>query len=581
MNDIRQKLEDEVLPFVRKPARYIGGEINASARPRAEVKLLLSYPDVYEVGMSHLGLRLLYDIVNRLEWAGAERAFAAWGEMEALLKEKGIPLYSLETFTPAAEFDIWGFSLQAELTYTNILAMLDLAGLPVKAEDRSWPGSPLVLGGGAGTTNPEPLADFFDLFLIGDGEEAIVEIMAAYRELVRGGRGEGMKKEELLKALVERVPGLYAPVLYRPLPERGGPLAPVSPKVPARVARRKVDDLNRTRIENPILPVTEVVHDRAVVEVMRGCKRGCRFCQASWINRPVREKEAETVIEEARRLVEASGWEEVSLLSLSSGDYRGIEKVMNKLSPELAARHVSLSLPSLNVESVDKKIFEEIKRVRKSGVTMAPEAAGKRLQGVINKKLDPDLLWEIGRELKAMGWRLIKLYFMIGLPTERREDVEAIAETIDRFSRWGGQLNVTVSNFVPKPGTPFQWAPMAGEEEIKEKQKLIRDRVRSRRVNLKFRPAPLSRIEAILARGGREVGRALQAAWEAGCRFDGWEEGFSYRKWLEALRRAGIDPDESLKSTVYETPLPWSHIEAGVSNEILVKEAKKAMEKAE
>jgi len=572
--NIREKLEKDVLPFVERPARYIGGEINAAVRPDVEVSLLLSYPDLYEVGMSHHGLHILYDIVNRLSWAGAERTYAVWKDMEAALRRQRIPLFSLESFRPAAEFDIWGFSLQVELTYTNILTMLDLAGLPLAAGDRPWPGFPLILGGGAGAFNPEPLADFFDLFLIGDGEEAIVEILAAYREI------GAEKKEDLLAALVSRVPGLYAPSLYRVEYDESGlfrRILPIDPQAPARIEKRVLRELDSSRIERPLIPVTQIVHDRAVVEIMRGCKRGCRFCQAGWVGRPVREKSGEVIIRQVENLAEEGGFEEVSLLSLSAGDYREIERMLEELSPRLAERKVSLSLPSLNVASVNERILRELRRLRRSGITMAPEAATPRLQRVIKKFVDADYLWEISGKIKELGWRLIKLYFMIGLPTETEDDVTAITEVINRISRWGGNLNVTISNFVPKAATPFQWSPMEEAGSVIRKKGILRRLVPSRRVRLKFHPVELSRIEGILARGDRLLGSVLRAAWEEGCRFDGWKECFDEDKWARAFQRAEIPMDRYLAFPYdYHDALPWDHIGTGVAKETLIREARRA-----
>jgi radical SAM family uncharacterized protein len=579
--NLREEIE-KILPFVERPARYIGGEINSARRPGAEIRLLLSYPDLYEVGMSHHGLAILYDIVNRSSAASAERAFAPARDMEAALRRAGLPLPSLETFTPAGDFDIWGFSLQVELTYTNVLTMLDLAGLPLLARDRPWPRYPLILGGGVGTLNPEPLADFFDLFLIGDGEEAIEEIIAAYRPW-KARRGEpGLTKNEVLAGLVRSVDGLYGPALYGrengPDGTRRHPV-PREPGIPERIEKRVSGDLDRSRVERPLIPVTEIVHDRGVVEIMRGCKRGCRFCQAGWTGRPVREKSPAAVKEQALSLSRDWGYEEVSLLSLSSGDYREIEDLLRTLSPALAVRSGHLALPSLNVATVSEGMLEELSRLKKTGITLAPEAGSVRLQKAIGKDLDPDRLWEIGRQLHRRGWRLLKLYFMIGLPTETEEDIRELARLINRMAGWGGKLNVTISNFVPRPGTPFQWEAMAGPAAINARKNLIRDSVASRKVKLKFRPVEVSRLEGAIARGDRRLGGVIRRAWEAGCRFDGWSESFRFDKWERAFADAGVAIDDYLKAAAgFSEPLPWDHIGTGVDREVLIREAKKARE---
>lgn len=575
-------LSEEILPRVNRPARYIGGEVNSALPANPEVRLLLSYPDVYEVGMSHLGLRILYDLVNRMGWAAAERAFAFGPDMEKLCRRAGIGIYSLETFTPAAEFDVWGFSLQAELTYTNLLNMIDLAGLPRRARDRDLRRHPLLLGGGAAVYNPEPLAEFFDLFLVGDAEESLPELLSALRSL--GKERKSVGREEFLAALVERVKGLYAPALYRPRYDRSGrfrEIVPLNPNVPPVIEKRVLGNLDRSGVVRPLVPLTEIVHDRDVVEIMRGCPRRCRFCQAGWTSRPVRRKAGGVVISQALALNRASGHREVSLLSLSSGDWRGIESLLEDLSARLAPEQVSLSLPSLNINSFEPAFLAGLKKVRKSGLTLAPEAASLRLQKLINKPLEVGRIEKIALESHRRGWRLLKLYFMVGLPTETEEDVLEIASYINRLSRWGGGLNVTISNFVPKAATPFQWADFLPPSELERRHLLIKRSVPGGKVKLKIRQSFVSLIEAIIARGDRRAGDLIEEAWKLGCRFDDWSEYFQPSAWKEALERSGIQPSACF-SFPYEPGdnLPWSHIGSGVTDKVLAGEWGRALKNA-
>lgn len=575
-------LAEEILPRVTRPARYIGGEINASKSDSAEVRLLLSYPDVYEVGMSHLGIRILYELVNRTGWAAAERAFAFWPDMEKISRRAGLGLYSLESFRPASSFDVWGFSLQAELTYTNVLNMIDLAGLPLRSREREFGKHPLILGGGAGAYNPEPLADFFDLFLVGDAERSLPEMLAGIRDFKR--RGGSVSKREMLAGLTREVKGLYAPSLYRPAYDASGrfrEIVPLASGLPELIEKRVFRDLNRSGVSRALIPLTEIIHDRDVVEIMRGCPRGCRFCQASWTARPVRKKKIETVVSQALNANRSSGYREVSLLSLSSGDYPRIGNLLSDLAGRLAPRKASLSLPSLNVNSFNPSILEGLSGVRKSSITLAPEAASSRLRRLINKPLEDGKLEEIFRQARGRGWRLLKLYFMVGLPAENDEDAAEIATFVNRLSGWGGELNVTISNFVPKAGTPLQWADFLPPEELARRQSLAAGSLSRGKVRFKFRDPFASMIEAIIARGDRRCGRLLEEAWKGGCRFDDWRECFNPELWRKALTRSGTEPGR-----VFDFPyspgekLPWSHIGSGVTEKVLSGEWRRALKAA-
>jgi len=573
-----------ILPRVSRPARYTGGEWNSVVKDweRTPVKVALAYPDVYEVGMSNLGLAILYDILNRQPHVLAERVYAPWPDMEAWMRRSGLPLFSLETRHPLRQFDILGFSLQYELTFTNVLNMLDLAGIPLLAAERDEE-HPLVIAGGSCAYNPEPMADFLDLFVIGEGEEVILELVETYREWKEAGG----TKEELLRRLAQ-IEGVYVPSFYETSYRPDGTLAAVKPLVAeARPkVRKRIVPILPPPPTRPIVPYLEIVHDRAMVEIQRGCTRGCRFCQAGMIYRPVRERPLEEILQAVEGIFQSTGYEEVALVSLSSTDYTRIEELVRELASRYQDPPTSISLPSLRLDSFSVELAEITQSGRKTGLTFAPEAGTARLREVINKGIAEEDLLRVAETAFSRGWHRIKLYFMIGLPTETLDDVAAIGGLVrkvrDIGRRYQGrrtEVAVSVATFVPKPHTPFQWVPLMEEKALRERHQLLQRAIRGRGLRLSWHDPQSTLLEAVFSRGDRRLGKVLLRAWELGARFDAWGEHFRFDLWQRAFAEAGLNPDfYARRERPLDELLPWDHIDTGVEKRFLIEEYRRALE---
>lgn len=579
---------EQLLLKVQKPSRYIGGEHGSIVKDKSkiDVRFAFCFPDVYDVGMSHLGMKILYGLKNARENYWCERVFAPEKDFEALMRENDIPLYGLESLEPIKDFDFIGFTLQYELCYTNVLNMLDLAGLPVFARDRT-DGMPIVVGGGPCVCNAEPLADFFDIFILGEGEEVNMELLELYETMKKSGNA---KYEFLLEA--SKIEGVYVPAFYDIAYNNDGTVASISPNVPqapATIKKRVIKDFNSVYYpEGFVVPFTSIVHDRSVVEVLRGCIRGCRFCQAGFIYRPFREKSIDTVTKEVRCLCEQTGYEEVSLSSLSTSDYTQIQSLLENLVEYTDKENVSLSLPSLRIDNFSEELLEKIQSVRKSGLTFAPEAGTQRLRDVINKNVTEEEIMNTCRVAFEGGYTKVKLYFMLGLPDETLDDVEGIASLCERItdmfysikSPMRGkhiQISISTATFVPKPFTPFEFEPQATREDISQKQKHLMDRLNPKKVRYSWNNQDISVLEAVLARGDRRLCEAVYTAWKKGCTLDGWDEHFNFNLWKEAFDECNIDVEfYANRRKSYDEIMPWSHLDYLVSHKFFVNENIKA-----
>lgn len=579
------RISDDILFKVEKPARYVGGEINSynKDKDKVDIRYAFCFPDVYEVGMSHLGMKILYYILNEREDTYCERVFAPWPDMEGLMRKNNISLYGLESKDPIKDFDFIGFTLQYEMSYTNILNMLDLSGIPVRASERGEE-DPIIMCGGPCAYNPEPLYDIADFFALGEGEEQMHEIMDLYKKY------KGKKKEFLRE--VSHIKGIYVPSLYDVDYNEDGTIKEFKPlyeDVPAKIQKRIVKNFNDVVYPDKlIVPYTDIVHDRIVLETFRGCTRGCRFCQAGIIYRPVREKKTDRLLELAEQLIKNTGYSEISLSSLSICDYSDLQNLIYGLIEKYEKDKVGVSLPSLRIDSFSVDLINEIQKVRKTGLTFAPEAGTQRMRDVINKGVTEENLMNSAKSAFESGWSTIKLYFMIGLPYETIEDVVGIADLAEKvvdqyFSvpkekrKKGLKVNVSTSIFVPKPFTPFQWVPQIKMEDVREEIKELRSAIKNRSISYNWHETPVSYLEAIFARGDRRLCDVLVEAFRRGAKFDGWSEYFDFELWMEAFKACGVDGDfYSYRERSYDEILPWDFIDVGVNKEFLIKENERA-----
>lgn len=584
-----KKEVEKILQYVQKPARYAGGELNCVVKDAGKVDLRYAFcfPDLYEIGMSHLGMKILYSLVNSREDAWCERVFAPDTDMEEQMRKNNVPLFALESSDYIKDFDIIGFTLMYELSYTNVLNMLDLAGIPLKAEDRTEL-TPIICAGGPCACNPEPLADFLDIVFLGDGEESTMEVL----DLLKKCKKEGKSKFEFL-CEAKDITGVYVPSFYKDSYNDDGTLKEIMPvnNAPAKVKKAVVSDLNKCFYPKEfVVPFISIVHDRAVEEIFRGCIRGCRFCQAGFTYRPIREKSVETINEQAKALIKSTGYDELSLCSLSTSDHSCVNEMLTSLIDWTVKDKINLSLPSLRIDNFSDELADKLNQVRRSGLTFAPEAGTQRLRDVINKNITEEEVIRTCTRAFDSGWTSVKLYFMMGLPTETMEDIEGIAnlamEVVHSFYKnpnrqkgTGVQVSVSCASFIPKPFTPFQWEAEDSMEALKEKQKHLLESIPSKKIKVSYHETPTSLLEGVLARGDRRLGKVILDAYKLGCTFDSWDDRFNFDAWLEAFEKNSIDPYfYTRRKRPFEEVLPWDHLDFGVSRKFLENENKKAYE---